>query len=62
VAIGFHDLELPRRLPLADAKKLQQDLIALQAKVQLYHGAELRIYPDLPQTRSQLANIIAAKK
>jgi hypothetical protein len=62
VALGFHDLELPRRLPLADAKKLQQDLIALGAKVQLYRGAELRIYPDLAQTRSQLAKIIVAKK
>lgn len=62
VAVGFHELMLPRRLPLPDARILQKDLKALGAEVQLVHFAELRVYPDLPQTRSQLEKLLAVKK
>jgi hypothetical protein len=59
--VPIRNLQFPRRLPIADARALRDDLIKLQAKVQLMNVAELRIYPDTSATRRQLANIVAQK-
>jgi hypothetical protein len=59
--LRIHELELPRRLPIEDARGLRDDLKRLKAEVQLMHVAELRIYPLSSQTQRQLDSIVAAK-
>jgi len=59
-AVPITLVELPRRLPISDARQLESDLKKRGARVHL-HEEELRIYPATPQVRSQMEGFVAAK-
>lgn len=60
-APGLFSHRLARRLPLADAVKLENEWKEAGYKVS-FEYEEIRIYPWTPDTRAQVESLIAAKK